>query len=37
MKPINGMSQDGNELFPIHYSHILENPKIIQNAYYGNN
>jgi hypothetical protein len=22
MKPINGMEQDGNELFPIHYSHI---------------
>lgn len=37
MEPINGMSQDGNELFPIHYSHLLENPKIIQNAYYGNN
>ena len=37
MEPINGMSQDGNELFPIHYSHILENPKITQNPYYGNN
>ncbi len=36
MKPINGMGQDGNELFPIHYSHILENPKIVQNTYYGN-
>lgn len=36
MKPINGMETDGNELFPIHYSHILENPKIEQNAYYGN-
>ena len=36
MKPINGMEQDGNELFPIHYSHILENPKIVQNTYYGN-
>ena len=30
------MEQDGNELFPIHYSHILENPKIVQNTYYGN-
>ena len=36
MSPINGMSQDGNELFPIHYSHLLENPKIKQNSYYGN-
>ena len=36
MKPINGMEQDGNELFPIHYSHILENPKIVENKYYGN-
>lgn len=34
--PINGMQQDGNELFPIHYSHIIENPKITQNPYYGN-
>jgi hypothetical protein len=37
MGPINGMTQDGNELFPIHYSHILENPKIKQNSYYGSN
>jgi hypothetical protein len=36
MQPINGMSQEGNELFPIHYSHLLENPKLIQNPYYGN-
>lgn len=35
MGPINGMNQDGNELFPIHYSHILENPKLVQNTYYG--
>lgn len=37
MEPINGMSQDGNEVFPIHYSHVLENPKLVQNSYYGNN
>lgn len=36
MGPINGMTQDGNELFPIHYSHILENTKLVQNTYYGN-
>jgi hypothetical protein len=35
MEPINGMSQDGNELFPIHYSHLIENPKLVQNSYYG--
>ena len=35
MEPINGMNQDGNELFPIHYSHINENPKLTQNPYYG--
>lgn len=37
MGPINGMSQEGNELFPIHYSHIIENPNLAQNGYYGNN
>lgn len=36
MKPINGMEQDGNELFPIHFSHIYENPKLVQNSYYSN-
>lgn len=35
MEPISGLYQDGNELFPIHYSHINENPKLIQNSYYG--
>ena len=35
MESINGMNQDGNELFPIHYSHINENPKLTQNPYYG--
>ena len=34
MEPINGMSQAGNEFFPIHYSHIDQNPKIVQNPYY---
>ena len=37
MGPINGMQDDGNELFPIHYSHLIENPKLTQNPYYGNN
>ena len=37
MGPINGMKDDGNELFPIHYSHLIENPKLTQNSYYGNN
>lgn len=36
MGPITGLSEDGNELFPIHYSHTIENPKIKQNTYYGN-
>lgn len=36
MEPINGMKDDGNELFPIHYSHIIENPNLKQNSYYGN-
>ncbi|SHF00680.1 Starch-binding associating with outer membrane [Mariniphaga anaerophila] len=36
MEPINGMKDDGNELFPIHYSHIIQNPSIVQNPYYGN-
>ena len=36
MGPINGMTQEGNELFPIHYSHLIENPKLTQNSYYGN-
>lgn len=35
MQPINGLCKDGNELFPIHYSHIIENPNIVQNEYYG--
>lgn len=34
MKPINGMEDDGNELFPIHYSHLNENPSLVQNSYY---
>lgn len=37
MGPINGMQDDGNELFPIHYSHLIENQKLTQNPYYGNN
>ena len=37
MGPITGLQEDGNELFPIHYSHIIENPKLKQNTYYGNN
>ena len=37
MGPINGLKDDGNELFPIHYSHLIENPKLTQNSYYGNN
>ena len=37
MGSINGMNKDGNELFPIHYSHLLENTKLVQNSYYGNN
>ncbi|MCI6618499.1 MAG: RagB/SusD family nutrient uptake outer membrane protein [Prevotella sp.] len=36
MGPVNGMTQEGNELFPIHYSHLIENPKLTQNSYYGN-
>ncbi|NLO70361.1 MAG: RagB/SusD family nutrient uptake outer membrane protein [Porphyromonadaceae bacterium] len=36
MKPINGMENDGNEVFPIHFSHTNENKKINQNPYYGN-
>lgn len=35
MEPINGMNTDGNELFPIHYSHLIENNKLYQNTYYG--
>lgn len=35
MEPVNGMKDDGNELFPIHYSHINQNPLIQQNPYYG--
>lgn len=35
MGPINGLKEDGNEVFPIHFSHIIENPKIKQNTYYG--
>lgn len=35
MEPINGMKVDGNELFPIHYSHIRQNTKLVQNSYYG--
>ena len=37
MGPITNMTEDGNELFPIHYSHLLENRKLVQNSYYGNN
>ena len=37
MGPLHGLNEDGNELFPIHYSHIIENPKLKQNSYYGNN
>lgn len=35
MGPINGMSEDGNELFPIYYQHLDDNPKLKQNPYYG--
>ncbi len=35
MEPINGLSEDGNELFPIYYQHLDDNPKLKQNAYYG--
>ena len=35
MGPINGLKENGNEVFPIHFSHIIENPKIKQNTYYG--
>lgn len=35
MGSISGLKDDGNELFPIHYSHILENSKLKQNPYYG--
>ena len=36
MGPITGINEAGNEMFPIHYSHLLENPKLVQNTYYGN-
>lgn len=35
MGPINGMHEDGNELFPIYYQHLDDNPKLRQNSYYG--
>lgn len=36
MGPINGLSKDGNELFPIYYQHLDDNPKLTQNPFYGN-
>lgn len=36
MKPINGMNIEGNQLFPIYYQHLDDNPLLKQNAYYGN-
>ncbi len=36
MEPINGMTEEGNQYFPIHYSHINENHLIKQNSFYGN-
>lgn len=35
MGPINGCQNDGNELFPIHYSHLDQNKKLVQNSYYA--
>ena len=35
MGPINGLKDDGNELFPIYYLHIKQNPLLTQNPYYG--
>ncbi len=35
MEPINGMKEDGNELFPIYYQHLNENPLLTPNPYYG--
>ncbi|MDE7344922.1 MAG: RagB/SusD family nutrient uptake outer membrane protein, partial [Alistipes sp.] len=37
MGPINGCSEDGNEFFPIHYSHLDQNKALRQNAYYAQN
>ena len=35
MGPINGCSAEGNELFPIHYSHLDQNKALRQNPYYA--
>ena len=35
MGPINGCQEDGNELFPIHFSHLDQNKKLVQNSYYA--
>ena len=35
MGPINGCSTEGNELFPVHYSHLDQNKALKQNAYYA--
>lgn len=37
MHPINGLSEEGNELFPIHFSHLDQNRKLTQNPYYTQN
>lgn len=37
MGPINGCRDEGNELFPIHYSHLDQNRNLTQNAYYTQN
>lgn len=34
MKPINGMNDIRKTVFPINYSHIIENPQIVQNDGY---
>lgn len=37
MGPINGCQDEGNEFFPIHFSHLDQNKKLVQNSYYANN
>lgn len=37
MGPITGLQEEGNELFPIHFSHLDQNRKLTQNAYYTQN
>ncbi len=34
MEPINGMDDERKVLFPIHYSHVFENPNVEQNPGY---